>query len=83
MKTNFLVVVALAGILFVTACKKGPSEETMKAVNEFETNWSALGQQATEWSEQLKTSVNDCTKMCVKNDSMSSMPMEGINSGDF
>lgn len=79
MKTKFLVVLVLVGMFFATACKKGPSEETMKSVAEFEATWSEIGQQATAWNDQLKVSVDECTKMCMKNDSLSSMPMEGMS----
>ena len=74
MKTKFLLVPAVVVGMLMTSCSKKPSEQTMKAVTDFESSWTSLGEQATAWSGELKGSVDKCTEQCAKMDkSMGSM----------
>lgn len=68
MKTKALLIPAVIGMFVLASCKSGPSEETMKAVADFETAWGTLGQGATAWSADLKGTVDNCTATCTKND---------------
>jgi hypothetical protein len=70
MKAKFLLIPALVGVIALTSCKHGPSEETTKAVNDFETSWTALGQTATTWGEDLKATAAKCAAHCAMHDTM-------------
>ena len=66
MKTKLLLVPAVVGLFLVTSCSKKPSEQTMKAVTDFESSWTSLGEQATTWSGELKGAVENCAGQCAK-----------------
>lgn len=70
MKAKFLVVSTAAAIMALTACKHGPSAETMKAVTDFGTNWSTLGTQATTWAADLEKAIADCDAECKNHEAM-------------
>jgi len=76
MKTKLALITAVVGLFAMTSCKHAPSEETTKAVTEFETAWSALGTTATTWGEELKATAATCTEHCTMHDSMK---MDGMD----
>lgn len=76
MKTKLALITALVGLFAMTSCKHGPSEETTKAVSDFETAWTALGQTATTWGEELKATAANCTENCAMQDTMK---MDGMD----
>jgi|GEM_PF-1998920 len=75
MKTKMLLIPAVVGMFMMVSCKKGPSEETTKALAEFETAWGELGTAATAWSADLKGTVDNCTACCAKHEGAS---MDGV-----
>ncbi|MBN8701693.1 MAG: hypothetical protein J0M08_01385 [Bacteroidetes bacterium] len=76
MKAKFLVVSAAAAVMALSACKHGPSAETMKAVADFGTNWTTLGSEATTWAADLEKAIADCDAECKNHETMS---MEGMS----
>lgn len=75
MKTKLFLIPTLALALLASSCKHGPDAETLKAVTDFETNWTSLGQQATAWSEDLTSSLAKCEECCKNNESISTEGM--------
>src|SRR5437588_12125108 len=53
MKTKAFVAFAVAGTMAFTACNKKVDEKTMSEINQFSTDWSAMGEKASAWSKQL------------------------------
>jgi hypothetical protein len=70
MKTKHLLIPAVAGAFFFASCSNKPSEETMKAISDFETAWTELGNQATAWADDLKKCTDDCAAHCAKHEGM-------------
>jgi len=76
MKTKLALITAVVGLFAMTSCKHAPSEDTTKAVTEFETAWGTLGSSATAWGEELKATAAKCTEHCAMHDSMK---MDGMD----
>lgn len=67
MKAKFLIIPALVGMFVVTSCNKKATEQTMTSINEFETNWKAVAEQAAQFNTELEatiTKTNECVTKC-------------------
>jgi chromosome segregation ATPase len=53
MKTNAILTLLVAGAVSFTACTKKIDEKTMAEINQFGTDWTALGEKASNWSNEL------------------------------
>ena len=54
----------------MTSCSNKVSEETTKAVTDFETAWGELGTNATNWANEVKACADKCAENCKKCDEM-------------
>lgn len=52
MKTN-IIGLLVAGAISFTACTKKVDEKTISEINQFGTEWTALGEKASTWSTDL------------------------------
>lgn len=66
MKTRAISAFILAGALSFTACTKKIDEKTMSEINQFGTEWTALGEQASTWSQQLSETATQATEFSTK-----------------
>ncbi|CAN5672354.1 hypothetical protein BH11BAC1_BH11BAC1_18080 [soil metagenome] len=82
MKTNVVLAFVAAGAIALTSCSKKVDEKTMADMNQFGTEWAALGEKATAWSTDLTTSTqqaHDCaTKSHTMAESMATSKDEGM-----
>ena len=53
MKTNTILTLLVAGAMSFSACTKKVDEKTLAEINQFGTEWSAVGEKATTWSNDL------------------------------
>lgn len=53
MKTKAILAFVVAGAMALSSCTKKIDEKTMSEINQFGTDWTALGEKATAWSQQL------------------------------
>jgi chromosome segregation ATPase len=70
MKTRFVMSCLVAGTVFMTSCTKKVDEKTMAEINTFGTEWTALGDKATAWSQELNTSVMNAKTFAAKQQEM-------------
>lgn len=47
-------------ILITISCRRGPKEVTMKAIADFESEWSILGQQSLNWKKEVSNTLSNC-----------------------
>jgi peptidoglycan hydrolase CwlO-like protein len=74
MKTKAILAFVIAGAMSFTACTKKVDEKTLAEVNQFGTEWTALGEQATNWSNELSQTVTQAKEFAGKqNERMASM----------
>ncbi len=66
MKTRAITAFIIAGALSFTACTKKIDEKTMSEINQFGTEWTALGEQASTWSQQLSQTATQATEFSAK-----------------
>jgi len=66
MKTNVLLAFILAGAATFTSCTKKVDEKTMADINQFGTDWSAVGEKANNWSKQLMNSDQQAKEFAAK-----------------
>lgn len=66
MKTKALLAVVVAGAMTFAACNKKVDEKTMAEVNQFGTDWSTLGEKATNWNKQLAESTQHAKELAAK-----------------
>jgi chromosome segregation ATPase len=53
MKTNTILALLVAGAMSFTACTKKIDEKTIAEITQFGTEWTALGEKASNWSNEL------------------------------
>ncbi len=53
MKTKAILAFVLAGAMSFTACTKKIDPKVVADINQFGTDWTALGEKATSWSTEL------------------------------
>lgn len=70
MKTNVLLAFVAAGAIALTSCSKKIDEKTLAEINQFGTDWAALGEKATAWSNDLTTSTQQAHEFATKSHSM-------------
>lgn len=66
MKTKAITAFIIAGALSFTACTKKIDEKTMSEITQFGTEWTALGEQASTWSQQLSQTATQATEFSAK-----------------
>lgn len=71
MKTNVLLAFVAAGVIGLSSCSKKIDEKTMAEINQFGTDWAALGEKATAWSTDLTSSAQQAHEFATKAHSMS------------
>jgi chromosome segregation ATPase len=70
MKTKAILAFVVAGALGFTSCSKKIDEKTMGEINQFGTDWTALGEKATAWSNQLTETTNMAKEFTAKQTEM-------------
>jgi chromosome segregation ATPase len=66
MKTRAIAAFIIAGSLSFTACTNKIDEKTMSEITQFGTEWTALGEQAGSWSQQLSETAMQATEFSAK-----------------
>ena len=72
MKTNAIITLLIAGAMGFTACTNKVDEKTIADINQFGTDWSALGEKATNWSNELSQTTTQAKEFAVKTNEMAS-----------
>lgn len=70
MKTKLILAFVVAGAMTFTACNKKVDEKTMADINQFGTDWSALGEKATTWSKQMMETAQHAKEFAAKQTEM-------------
>lgn len=78
MKSKLILTVIAAGALAFTACNKKVDEKTLADIKQFETDWTALGTQATTWSQELTAEKQKATEHLTKQTEMMAGSMDKI-----
>jgi chromosome segregation ATPase len=74
MKTNAIITFLVAGALSFTACTNKVDEKTVADINQFGTDWTALGETTTNWSNELTQTTTQAKEFAQKqNEMMASM----------
>jgi len=66
MKTKAILAFMIAGAMSFTACTKKIDEKTMSEINQFGTDWTALGEQVSSWSQELTETAARATEFSTK-----------------
>ncbi len=72
MKTNTILAFLVAGAMSFTACTKKIDEKTMAEINQFGTDWTALGEKASNWSNELSQTASKAKEFAVQQTTMMS-----------
>ena len=72
MKTNTILALLVAGAMSFTACTKKIDEKTMAEINQFGTDWTALGEKASNWSNELSQTASKAKEFAAHQTSMMS-----------
>ncbi len=70
MKKNVILAFVVAGAMSFAACNKKVDEKTMADMNQFTTDWSAMGEKATTWSTQLTETCQHAKDFAAKQTEM-------------
>jgi hypothetical protein len=70
MKTKALMALVVAGAMTFTACNKKVDEKTMADINQFGTDWSAMGEKANQWGAQLTETTQHAKEFAAKQTEM-------------
>lgn len=70
MKTKAILAFVVAGALSLSSCTKKIDEKTMGEINQFGTDWTALGEKATAWSTELSTISTQAKEFATKQNEM-------------
>jgi len=70
MKTKTILVSVLAGAMALSSCTRKMDEKTVSEMNQFSTEWSAMGEKATEWSKQLTETTTHAKEFAAKQTAM-------------
>ena len=71
MKTNLLLAFAAAGAIALSSCSSKIDEKTISEINQFGTDWTALGEKATAWNTDLTTTAQQAHEFATKCQTMS------------
>lgn len=66
MKTKAILAIVVAGALSFSACTKKVDPKTVADVNQFGTDWTALGEKATNWSNELTATTTQAKEFAAK-----------------
>jgi len=70
MTTKFAMACLIAGALAMTSCTKKVDEKTVAEINSFGTDWTALGDKATAWSQEMNASLENAKTFAAKQQEM-------------
>ncbi|MBK6396868.1 MAG: hypothetical protein IPP27_09540 [Bacteroidetes bacterium] len=66
MKTKAILAFVIAGAMSFTACTKKVDPKIVADVNQFGTDWTALGEKATNWSNELTATTTQAKEFVAK-----------------
>ncbi|MBK8587197.1 MAG: hypothetical protein IPN88_18065 [Bacteroidetes bacterium] len=66
MKTKAILAFVIAGALSFSACTKKVDPKIVADVNQFGTDWTALGEKATNWSNELTATTTQAKEFVAK-----------------
>lgn len=66
MKTKAILAFVIAGAMSLSSCTKKVDEKTMAEINQFGTDWTALGEKATNWSTELTATATQAKEFAAK-----------------
>jgi uncharacterized coiled-coil DUF342 family protein len=70
MKTKLVLALLVAGAVSFTSCMKKIDEKTMSEITQFGTDWSALGEKATNWSNELNQTAGKAKEFAAQQNTM-------------
>lgn len=70
MKTNVIITLLVAGAMSFTACTNKVDEKTIADINQFGSDWTALGEKATNWSNELAQTTTEAKEFAAKQTEM-------------
>jgi chromosome segregation ATPase len=70
MKTNAILTLLVAGAMSFTSCTKKVDEKTLAEINQFSTDWTALGEKAANWSNELSQTATKAKEFAAKQTEM-------------
>src|ERR1041385_7862173 len=70
MKKNVILAFMVAGAMILTSCTRKIDEKTMADINQFGTDWAAVGEKATAWSNDLTATVQQAKDFAAKQQTM-------------
>jgi chromosome segregation ATPase len=70
MKTNTILSFVVAGAMSFTACTKKIDEKTLSEINQFGTEWTALGEKASNWSSELSQTATKAKDFAAQQTAM-------------
>lgn len=70
MKTKAILAFVIAGTVGLSSCTKKVDEKTMAEINQFGTDWTALGEKATNWSNELSATATQAKEFASKQTEM-------------
>jgi chromosome segregation ATPase len=70
MRTNAIITFLVAGALSFTACTNKVDEKTIADINQFGTDWAAIGEKATNWSNDLTQTTAQAKEFAMKQTEM-------------
>ena len=66
MKTKAILAFVVAGALSFSSCTKKIDPKTVADVNQFGTDWTALGEEASNWSNELTATTQQAKEFVAK-----------------
>jgi chromosome segregation ATPase len=66
MKTKAILAFVVAGALSFSACTKKIDPKTVADINQFGTDWTTLGESATNWSTELAATTTQTKEFIAK-----------------
>src|SRR6185436_1483190 len=70
MKTKVFAAFVIAGAVAFSACNKKVDEKTMADLNQFTTDWTAMGEKESSWSQQLVETTQHAKEFATKQNEM-------------
>jgi chromosome segregation ATPase len=70
MKTKLVLALLVAGAVSFTSCMKKIDEKTMSEITQFGTDWTGLGEKATNWSNELATTAAKAKEFATQQNTM-------------
>ena len=66
MKTKAILALVVAGAMSFSACTKKIDPKTLADINQFGTDWTAMGEKATAWSNELTQTTQQAKEFAAK-----------------